>query len=58
MHYWFTSYGNIAEMGILPIGAVASGRVCACSLRMRLVFKPNNPPDPETCLLNRLQTDP
>ena len=36
MHHWFKSYGHFTERGILPIGGVASGRVCACSLRTRV----------------------
>ena len=32
-------YGIFGELGfILPSGGVPSGRVCACSLRSRLVF--------------------
>ena len=33
LHYWFKSCGNFAKGGTLPIGGVATGRVCACSLR-------------------------
>ena len=39
--HWFKSYGNFWEWAILPSGGVASGRVCACSLRIRLVFRYN-----------------
>ena len=35
LHDWFKSDGNFAEWVL--IGEVASGRVCACSLRSRLV---------------------
>ena len=36
---WFKSYGHFAEGVDLPVGGVALGRVCACSLRSRLVFE-------------------
>ena len=35
---WVKSYGDFGEGGILPRGAVASGRVCVCSLQSRLFF--------------------
>ena len=38
MLHWVKSYGDSGERGIIPRGGVASGRVCACSLRLRLVL--------------------
>ena len=36
--HWVKRYGDFGEGGILPRGGVASGGVCVCSLRGRLVF--------------------
>ena len=38
---WFKSYVDFGERGILPSGGVASGRVCACSLRSWVVYQTN-----------------
>ena len=56
-HYWFKSYGNFTDGWILPIGGVTSGRVCACSLRSRLVLRwlPSAHKANQTMLLKRIQ---
>ena len=40
LHHWFKSYGHFSGGVDFAhcIGGVASGRVCVCSLRSRLVF--------------------
>ena len=43
---------------IWPIGGVASGRVCACNLRSRLVFRKNLIYPPKTQVLANLKTSP
>ena len=37
--------GILLKGWILPVGGVASGRVCACSLRSRLVYEERQKPD-------------
>ena len=41
-HRWFKANKNFAELVDLPIGRLASERVCSCSLCSRPIFFPKN----------------
>ena len=51
-HHWLKSYNNFAMWVDLPIGEVALKRVCACSVRSRLVLKLRTEPKSRSLVAN------